>query len=172
MKKIQLWQTNKLMFTALLLGLTMLLVQPSFAQSDRSALGAIERMGHRKIKKPKRPVPGKMGGLLGVNSKNRDNEDCKGKIEVTIAGHPSFVRIGQPYRFVALTKGGCRGTYKYQWSGTNLNTGSGKRTGLLPRNYMTASFKNPGTTSISVAVVDARNNRDSDRIVLRVLPKK
>jgi hypothetical protein len=172
MKKVQLRQINKLPFTVLLLGLMVILVQSNFAQDDRSPSGAFKKMGHKKIKQPKRPVPGEMGGLLGVNSKNRNKGKCEGKIEVTIAGHPSFVRIGQEYSFVALTKGGCRGTYKYQWSGTNLNTGSGKRTGLLPRNYMTASFKNPGTSTISVVVVDERNNRDSDRIVLKVLPKK
>lgn len=167
MMKKQFSKKKKLMFMVLLSSLMALLVQTSFAQddrNDRSALGAIERMSGRKNKKPKRRVPGK-------TTKNRD-DDCKGKIEVTIAGHPSFVRVGQAYRFVALTKGGCKGTYKYQWSGTNLNTGSGKRTGLLPRNYMTASFKNLGTTTISVAVVDAKNNRDSDRITLRVLPRK
>jgi len=159
------------MFTVLFLGFIALSTQSSFAQSGSSGLGAIKRMGHKKINPPKRPVPGEMGGLLGVNTKKRNDSDCKGKIEVTIAGHPTYVRIGQRYNFVALTKGGCKGSYKYQWSGTNLNTGSGKRTGLLSRNYMAASFKNLGTTSISVVVIDSKNNRDSDRIVLKVLPK-
>lgn len=167
MKK-QFSKKKKLMFMVLLSSLMALLVQTGFAQDDsydRSALGALERMSGIKNKKPKPRVPGE-------KREKKDKENCEGKIEVTIAGHPSFVRVGQSYRFVALTKGGCKGTYKYQWSGANLNTGSGKRTGLLPRNYMTASFKNTGTTTISVAVVDAKNNRDSDRIVLKVLPKK
>lgn len=160
------YQINKVKCTLLVLGCVLLFIQSGYAQTGSSGLGAITRMGHNKIKPPKRPVPGEMGGGL------LKDRDCIGKLQVNIAGHPSAVRVGQSYSFVALSTGGCKGTYKYMWSGRNLNNNTGKATGLLNRNYMTASFKNPGTSTISVAVVDAKNNKSSDRIILKVLPRK
>lgn len=164
-------------FTLMLLtlGFMFSFTRSSYAQKrkdPRSGLGALEAMGYKKGSR--RPIPGEMsGGLLGgKKTKKGVDKDCEGKLEVNIAGSPSVVRVGESYSFVALSKGGCKGTYKYMWSGRNLNTNTGKVTGLLSRNHMRASFKNPGTSTISVAVVDSMNHKASDRIVLTVLPRR
>ena len=168
-------QFNRINIFALVLltlGLMFSITQFSYAQERKnpgSGLGALKAMGY---KKPRGPSKNKIDSILRKKPKKSVDKDCVGKLQVNIAGSPSVVRAGQSYSFVALSKGGCKGTYKYMWSGRNLDTNTGKATGLLNRNNMRASFRNPGTSTVSVVVVDSMNNKASDRIVLTVLPKR
>lgn len=183
----QIRRTNKLTFLFLLLGLIFFVAQTSYAQrTQREKVRTVspcelfdDECTPEELKEKRRreaEFRAKNKTATGKNSTKTNTvkkpDDCAGTLKVTISGSPSVVRVGQSYSFVALSTGGCKGTYKYQWSGTNLNTGTGKRTGLLSRNNMSASFKNLGTSTISVAVVDAKNNRASDRITIKVLPRK
>lgn len=178
MIRIKLFRLNKLTFLFLLLGLTILFTQTSYAQRKRIRQASLddymagpgEKTAAERIKEEEARKKKKAGRTKpDADSKNK-SDDCEGTLSVNIAASPSVVHVGKAYTFVALSKGGCKGTYKYMWSGTNLNTGNHKMTGLLNRNSMTASFKNLGTSTISVAVVDAKNHKDSDRVVVKVVP--
>lgn len=91
------------------------------------------------------------------------------RLKVEMAIFPTKMRVGQKYTFVANASGGTK-PYNYQWSGNNINTGTGKANSVSTRYAIPVSFRNVGTTIVTVHVIDDNKNVAQASVRVRVVP--
>lgn len=164
---------RNLSFTLILLGMIFLLSAPTYAQrTGRKRIPSgnpddyIAKPGEKTAAEREAEAKAR-GNRRGETNNETNNEDSAGALKVQITAHPAIVRVGGRYTFVAVSKGGTR-PYNYQWSGRNVETGNERTASTGGRSAISASFKNPGTSVITVQVTDDNGNTSQSSVKVRV----